>query len=302
MVDEPKTKSNLMLRILLGFIVGIISLTCLIMGGYPLMLLLLVFMFIGSKEYVGILKHKGFFPNFTFILLVSSLIVILVACKLTNFIVPVMVFATILAFMVVLFRGKQPYIANVASNVLGVAYLSLPCYIILIRQLNYSGRGLTSVPLNDGLGFLILLFFAVLGTDVGAYFIGKNFGKHLLSPIISPKKTIEGSIGGGLFAVLFALIVGYFIDLAWYHSLIVAILITVFAQLGDLAESMLKRDAGVKDSGNSIPGHGGFMDRSDSYMFTAAIAFYYFNYCVVNNDIFKDLLSLLGKVLNVFGA
>lgn len=302
MVEEPKQKSNVMIRVLLGFIIGIISFTCLVRGGYPLMLLLLVFMFIGTKEYVEILKHKGFFPNFTFILLVNTLIVVLVACKLTAFIVPVMIFSTILAFMVVLFKGKQPYIANVATNVLGVAYLSLPCYIILIRQLNYAGRGFLSLPLNDGLGFLILLFFAVLGTDVGAFFIGKNFGKHLLSPIISPKKTIEGAIGGALFAIIFALVVGYFIDLAWYHSLIVAILITVFAQLGDLAESMLKRDAGVKDSGNSLPGHGGFMDRSDSYMFTAAVAYYYFNYCVVNNDIFKDLLSLLGKVLHVFGA
>jgi len=302
MVNEPKTKSNIMIRVLLGFIIGIISFTCLVMGGYPLMLLLLVFMFIGTKEYVEILKHKGFFPNFTFILLINALIVILVACKLTGLIIPVMVFSTILAFMVVLFKGKQPYIANVATNVLGVAYLSLPCYIILIRQLNYPLRGLTSIPLNDGLGFLILLFFAVLGTDVGAFFVGKNFGKHLLSPIISPKKTIEGAIGGALFAIIFALIVGYFIDLAWYHSLIVAILITVFAQLGDLAESMLKRDAGVKDSGNSIPGHGGFMDRSDSYMFTSAVAFYYFYYCVVNNDILKNLISLVGKVLHVFGA
>lgn len=95
-------------------------------------------------------------------------------------------------------------------------------------------------------------------TDVGGYVFGSKFGKHPLAPVVSPKKTIEGSIGGSLLAILTALLIGWIIHIEWYQSLIAGLLITTFAQLGDLAESLIKRDAGVKDSGNSLPGHGGF--------------------------------------------
>lgn len=79
-----------------------------------------------------------------------------------------------------------------------------------------------------------------------------------LAPVISPNKTIEGSVGGAICAVTGALIVGYFIGVEWYLSVIAGLICTVFAQIGDLCESLIKRDAGVKDSGNLLPGHGGF--------------------------------------------
>ena len=100
--------------------------------------------------------------------------------------------------------------------------------------------------------------------------------------VISPKKTIEGAIGGAFFAILSAVIVGYIVHLELWQSLLAGVVITLAAQFGDLFESMLKRDAGTKDSSNILPGHGGFLDRADSYVFTVAVTYYFFYYIVVN--------------------
>ena len=83
--------------------------------------------------------------------------------------------------------------------------------------------------------------------------------------------------------------------------MIVGLLITVFAQLGDLSESLIKRDAGVKDSGNSLPGHGGFLDRVDSFMFSAPVAYYFFKYFVISNSLWSEFVEVVHSVLKVIG-
>jgi len=126
----------------------------------------------------------------------------------------------------------------------------------------------------QGAQLLMYLFMLVWSADVGAYFVGKSIGKHKLMPNVSPGKTVEGFLGGVLCAAILTVIVG--ITLHWNSeefitALLVTLLITSISVLGDLTESMFKRQAGVKDSGTILPGHGGILDRIDSLTATAPV-------------------------------
>jgi len=143
------------------------------------------------------------------------------------------------------------------------------------------GRHLILIrSLPDG-AFLIFLFIAIIWCgDTGAYAVGKSLGKHKLIPAISPGKTVEGSIGGLLFGTLGGIAIKYAFlpELAVYHVIILGCLLGIIGQISDLGESLLKRDADVKDSGNLIPGHGGIFDRCDSMVFTAPVLYYYLKF------------------------
>ncbi|MGE5557454.1 MAG: phosphatidate cytidylyltransferase [Bacillota bacterium] len=127
----------------------------------------------------------------------------------------------------------------------------------------------------------VLALFCLMVTwcnDSGAYFVGMLHGKHLLCPAISPKKTLEGAAGGLLLGVLAAALFGVFRFIAIKKAISVGVLCVVVAQCGDLFESVLKRDAQVKDSGDLIPGHGGILDRFDSLLWVAPLVYYYFTF------------------------
>jgi phosphatidate cytidylyltransferase len=132
--------------------------------------------------------------------------------------------------------------------------------------------------LDDGLAWVILACILSWGADTGAYFAGRMFGKHKLYEAVSPKKTWEGAIGGVVTATLFAFVQHY----SWrepvidpLHLAILAPVACVFGQLGDLAESLLKRSMGVKDSGKIMPGHGGLFDRVDALIFVGVVLLAY---------------------------
>jgi phosphatidate cytidylyltransferase len=268
-------------RLATGLIVGFTALFAILAGGLWLTALILVIVFYGSKEYTEILKHKGFLPSHKIILASSLLFAALAYFNRFDLIPLAFTISAVMAFMWVLFRGRQPYIANVATTLLGFVYCGwFPLHLLFLRGL------------PEGIGYTVMLFFAVLVTDTFCYFTGCKLGKHKLSAVISPNKTIEGSIGGSLMCLLFSLGIGLAIGLPWYHTLILGLLIAAFAQIGDLCESMIKRDAGVKDSSNVLPGHGGFLDRTDSYILTIPIVYYYLQYFVQTNilaDLFKGL-------------
>lgn len=125
-----------------------------------------------------------------------------------------------------------------------------------------------------------LIFFLLLVVwlgDAGAYYVGKNLGRHKLSPRISPKKTVEGLAGGVGVSVITAVVVHltFFKEMPLIHAIISGVILSMAGVIGDLAESMWKRSAAVKDSGTLIPGHGGFLDRFDSIFFTAPILYSY---------------------------
>ncbi|MEW6087812.1 MAG: phosphatidate cytidylyltransferase [bacterium] len=130
-----------------------------------------------------------------------------------------------------------------------------------------------------GLGakYVFFIFLLVWITDTAAYFIGVNYGKHKLAPAISPNKTIEGAVAGITGAVLITLLArpAFVPAFTIIQCFIIGIIFSVIAQMGDLFESALKRKAGIKDSGNLIPGHGGVLDRFDSLFFTIPGFYYY---------------------------
>ena len=279
-------------RIITGLVIGFAALYALLYGSIWLVAMITFIVIYGAKEYTDILKHKGFLPSFKIILVSSLLFGVLAYFKLCNFIPFLMVITSLAALMSVLFRGKQPYIANVATTIFGAIYCGwFPMHLLLLRNLGDKGVGGT-YPYPEGAGYCVLLLFAVLVTDTFCYFVGCKLGKHKLSPVISPNKTIEGSVGGSLMCLIFSLGLGIPLGLPWYHALILGILIAGFAQIGDLCESMIKRDAGVKDSSNVLPGHGGFLDRTDSYILTIPVVYYYLLFFVQSNNILDFIRGL----------
>lgn len=284
-------------RLITGIIFGFTALFAIMAGGLWIVGLVLIIVTLASKEYVKILEHKGFRPSSRIIILSSFIFAALAYFNRFDMVALAFTACSIMAFMSVLFRGKQPYIANVATTILGFVYCGwFPLHLLFLRDLGshplYEGLIKTNVT-TEGAGYALLLFFAVILTDSMCYYAGCYFGKHKLSKVISPNKTIEGSIGGTLSCMIFCFIFGQVLMIPWYHCIILGLLIAAFAQIGDLCESMIKRDAGVKDSSNILPGHGGFLDRTDSYILTIPVVHYYMFMFVVNNfsDIVKGIFS-----------
>jgi len=176
-----------------------------------------------------------------------------------------------------LFRNNGSAIQNIGATLLSVFYLGIfSSTLIGIREY---------YPNIDGLyyhgGYLIISIFATIWIcDSAAFFGGTALGKHKLFPRISPKKSWEGAIFGFVFAILTMILAKNFVldFLSLKDALVIGFIIGTFGQIGDLAESLLKRDAGVKDSSHIIPGHGGIFDRFDSLLFSSPIIYLYLSY------------------------
>jgi phosphatidate cytidylyltransferase len=164
---------------------------------------------------------------------------------------------------------------------------SLPSSAIAVLATTYVGllggsliRLRSDFPVGWKLVFFLLL--VVWLGDSGAYYVGRSLGKHKLSPRISPKKTVEGLAGGIATSIITAIVIHFtfFKELPLHHAIIAGVILSFAGVIGDLAESMWKRSADVKDSGTLIPGHGGFLDRFDSIFFTAPILYCYWTLVV----------------------
>ena len=179
---------------------------------------------------------------------------------------------TLLVLYNELFSGKSNSFDNIAYSILGILYIAVPFSLV-----NY----LITFPMNalkELHSPLILLgiFIIIWTNDSFAYVTGSLFGKHKLYPSISPKKSWEGTIGGGFFAIAISVLLSYqFKILYTYEWIILAVLTVIFGNIGDLIESQLKRMVKVKDSGNWLPGHGGALDRFDSIIFATPFVLTY---------------------------
>ncbi len=179
----------------------------------------------------------------------------------------ILALSLIIIASITLFRFSSELYYDEGKLIFTVIYVSLPFGFALGLPKFYDGTFTWEV---------FLLFVLIWSSDSFAYFTGRLFGKHKMAPKISPKKTWEGFVGG----VIFTLVLGYFIEQKFPELrgnwIIVGFLVSVFAPIGDLVESQLKRTFGVKDSGNIIPGHGGVLDRLDSFIIAAPVVYLYF--------------------------
>lgn len=174
-------------------------------------------------------------------------------------------------FIYELYRKKEQPIHNIAFSLLGQVMVALPCSLI----------NLIAVP--DQIHWVFALFILIWLSDTGAYLVGCTLGKHKLFERISPKKSWEGFFGGCAFAIggsmllwhLFTTVWPIGSNTTWWQWLIFAIIIIIFGTYGDLSESLLKRAANIKDSGNILPGHGGILDRFDSLLLCIPVVYIY---------------------------
>ena len=163
------------------------------------------------------------------------------------------------------FLPHQAMLPSLGNSIIGQLYIAVP--LALTIRLTLVVDPFSSMTQYNGL-LLLAIFIFIWVNDTGAYLVGSRWGKRRLAPSISPKKSVEGSIGGLLLVLLSAVILRLllFPELSWLRILLIATVVAVFGTIGDLFESSLKRQAGVKDSGKLIPGHGGILDRIDSLL------------------------------------
>jgi phosphatidate cytidylyltransferase len=161
-------------------------------------------------------------------------------------------------------RDSSGVIVDISTTIFGIVYVAwLFSFIIKVRYL------------DGGFGFLIALLLIVKMGDIGAFLVGSRWGKTPLLQHISPKKTVEGAIGGLFFSLIGALACKPFLPFGYGHLFLIAFGLGILGQLGDLSESLLKRDCQIKDSGSFFPGMGGVLDQIDSLLFTAPVFYFY---------------------------
>ncbi|MFA5286856.1 MAG: phosphatidate cytidylyltransferase [Candidatus Omnitrophota bacterium] len=231
-------------------------------------LVVILFISVGLYEFFRMLEKKQI-ANYKYFGIGMGIIIplsIMFRFELTKgweflFIILVFLFLILMQFKR---RKNSGAIVDISTTIFGIIYIAwFFSFLIKIRYL------------DGGLGLLASLLLITKSCDIGAYLIGSRFGKHPLIPRISPNKTIEGAIGGIIFSVLFALACKALLNFGYLHLIAMGVGISILAQLGDLSESLIKRDCQVKDSGNIFPGMGGVLDQIDSLLFTAPVFYFY---------------------------
>lgn len=236
------------------------------------------FMILSLWEFFGMTKKKSAKPQLIYAI-VFSLIIFAATYLYTQKLLPLEIIFTIPAlvfpvFAMELFRKSKPF-ENLAYTFLGIIYIGIPFSLFNIAVFPQATDNKFTFRFIAGFFMLIWAF------DIGAYLVGSLIGRTPFFKRISPKKTWEGTIGGGLISMATAVLVFYlYRSMTLVDWLTLSVIISVTAVLGDLVESMLKRDINIKDSGKIMPGHGGVLDRFDSSLFSIP---FFVGYLILRN-------------------
>ena len=280
-VLPPVRDSSLALRVLSAVLFLPLLVLLARLGGLFYLVFTLLFIGLALREFYLMLEGKGLHAHWKSGFLAALLFPIGFYARLRTQrteewhlagLLTVLLIAMLLAE---LRRGaSKQTVVNTSSTLLGVLYIGwLGSHVVALREL----PGTLGVPYAQGMSFALLPFFLAWTCDTAAYLVGRSWGRRRLAPNVSPGKSVEGAVGGLVACVLAAAAAR-----AWFApylqlipALVLGLLVGVFAQLGDLVESLLKRDAETKESSSLIPGHGGVLDRFDSILFTAPLVYYF---------------------------
>ncbi|WAW15685.1 phosphatidate cytidylyltransferase [Peptostreptococcus equinus] len=233
-------------------------LAVLFIKGIPLYLAGLIIMIIGLKEFYRAFNNIEYRP----IEIIGYVFAIyLFITNVFNFGIDTYIYAIFLCFLVsiIYVLMQKNNVIDVCITFSGILYvcISFNCIILTVKDIPMGGK------------ILWIIFIISFATDIFAYLAGKNFGRHKLLPLVSPKKTVEGSIGGIMGSIVFCVLFAILFELSIPIAIFVSLTGSIVAQLGDLSASSIKRYVGIKDFGKLIPGHGGILDRFDSVLLVA---------------------------------
>jgi phosphatidate cytidylyltransferase len=254
-------KSSMKTRIWTGVIGLPLLIFILYTGGFILVVGVSILAFVGTMEYTRAI-NKMIRPKMNVVLMIILTVMLMVTIKLDYyFLMPVLLVAFIIIFCYEILSGNAG-IERGSATLMGLIYVPVMFGHLFLFE-----------TVNKGPYYMWLIFVIAFTTDTAAYFIGKSIGNRKIAPLISPKKTIAGSVGGVVVAALCTILYGTILSsyfsfvLPWYLYLIVGVFGSIAGQCGDLTASMIKRKAKIKDFGTILPGHGGILDRFDSILF-----------------------------------
>jgi len=274
---------NFTLRLLTGIVYVATITFCVIFSSYTFLALFLIVIYFCLKEFYQLLNINKEIKINPYLHGAGGALLFLVVFLFTSGIAGRFVLSLYLLYIVGIIvyelyaRLKNP-IARLSSVFLGQVYIALP--LSLLNLLAFPSLNVPLPSFVDSFRYqwiwIIALLVFIWANDTGAYLVGVRFGKHRLCERISPKKSWEGFFGGLAFAVISAFTFSHFFpETAWYHWVGLSIGVVVFGTYGDLFESLIKRAVEVKDSGHSLPGHGGFLDRFDSLLLAVYAMLFY---------------------------